>query len=362
MLTEGDKRKVAAVTQAEVERLELDLLLLASGRIAELDAFESYEIVGQVGRLSIDALAVVRKRSRGLYNAIERDLRAEFERNGLREQQIAERAGKPFSAAIIESTAANAAAKAVRQVSPVVSAMLNGVTASTVNAYVFACEKASVMVNVVGTEGAMRQAVRYLARNGITQYSYTRANGTQVFVPIDVGIKKAIVNAGQRGRMAQTLQIAYECDQDLVEVSTTANSRASHAEWQGQIYSLSGTSRQYKPFQSSCNVGDPVDGIGGYNCGHEVAIYYPGIKRTFDDPLKGTGYTTEQVRKLTDRQRELERGIRADKREAILLESVGQKPTDANAAIREKQAALRSLISENPVLWRDYSRERLYGA
>lgn len=362
MLTDRDKKKLHKRTQRAVDDMEFELLEAAARQIVEASEDDVFNIAKGVGPVSIDASKIVGKHSQRVLNAVRADVTEEFEQNAAREAEIAEKAGKRISEAVIKSTVLNGARVAVATISEDIMPLLSGAASGTIDAYVVACNKAAVQVSRIGTVPAMKNAVSLLGRQGVTSRAYTRKDGVTVKVPVDVGIRRAMVNAGQRGRMAQTLSIASSVGHDLVEVNSTSNARESHAEWQGQVYSLSGSSKDHKRFSDACNVGDPVDGIGGYNCGHEVAMYYAEYGKTFSDPLAGTGYTTEQVRELTDKQRALERGIRRDKREAQLLESVGLDASKAKASVNEGRAELRKLISENDkVLYRQPQREQTYG-
>lgn len=56
----------------------------------------------------------------------------------------------------------------------------------------------------------MAEIVFELAQKGITAYSYTRKDGAVVNVPVDVGIRRAIANAGNQRRIEQALSV---CEQ-----------------------------------------------------------------------------------------------------------------------------------------------------
>lgn len=122
---------------------------------------------------------------------------------------------------------------------------------------------------------------------------------------------------------------------------------------------------RYPDFHRSCKVGDPVDGIGGYNCGHEVAPYREGMPSAFEGKLEGTGYTTAQVRELKARQRGLENSIRKDKREIEALKAAGLDDTEAAKRARKRlrahQARLREHVAAHPkALRRENHRESIY--
>jgi len=125
----------------------------------------------------------------------------------------------------------------------------------------------------------MAREVSRLAQRGLVATSYVRRDGTVVNVPVDVGLRRALHAAGRQRRMGYALEVAGETS-GLVEVSWTRNARKSHADWQGGVYRVRKAREgedidRYPDFRKACRVGDPVDGIGGYNCGHKVTAYRP---------------------------------------------------------------------------------------
>lgn len=147
----------------------------------------------------------------------------------------------------------------------------------------------------------------------------------------------------------------------LVEVNTTCNARVSHAAWQGKVYSLSGDNPNYEKYSTACRVGDLVNGIGGYNCGHRIAVTTEGAPSVFGDPLEGTGYTQAEARAAVAKQRKIENEIRKAKREMEVLKLNGLDTADVNKRIRRHQGALREHIKANSqILHRQPARESIY--
>ena len=227
--------------------------------------------------------------------------------------------------------------------------------------YLKAARKAAHRVNVVGHEKAMSEAITELAQQGITAYTYTRKDGTTVNVPVDVGVRRALKSSdNKQSRIEQTLRVARKTT-GLVEVSKTPNARKSHAKWQFEIYQVEGSSEKYRNFARSCKPRDPVDGIGGFNCGHEISVYHPAVGRKYKDPLEGTGYTTEQARDLTTKQRRYENDLRKLKREREVLKKLNLDTKDVNRRIRSKTKQLNDLIDNNSaILKRQVWNESIY--
>lgn len=140
----------------------------------------------------------------------------------------------------------------------------------------------------------------------------------------------------------------------MVQVSSHRGARESHALWQGGIYTL-------EQFERVCGYGEPSNPnhIYSYNCRHTHYPYRPGIS----EPIKfepepgpflvnGRKYTYYEA---TQKQRKMERDIRALKREvnaggdkAVLGSLIRQKTQEYNAFskacdIRPKLERLRVL-------------------
>jgi len=209
---------------------------------------------------------------------------------------------------------------------------------------------------------AMADEIGRLAERGISYTSYVRRDGATVNVPIDVGLRRNARSVALDELGKQTLRIAEASGAEYVEVSSHPGARESHAAWQGRVYMLHGSSPGHPNYYEACRVGDPVNGIGGYNCNHMVRIYRLGEKRRWGgDPLEGTGYDDEQVRELRGEQRRIENDIRKLKRKGAALRAAGIDDSEARKAVRAKQARLRGLVSEHgEVLHRDRWRESIY--
>ena len=107
---------------------------------------------------------------------------------------------------------------------------------------------------------------------------------------------------------------------DLVEVSSHSDARESHAEWQGQCYSLKGEQVidgvRYPDFYLHCMSGDLGDILGGVNCRHSYGPYRHGAPRMYEpDPQHPSGLPGAEVYELEQGQRYRERKIREAKRE-----------------------------------------------
>lgn len=210
--------------------------------------------------------------------------------------------------------------------------------------------QAAANSRTMGAEKALRKAVTKMATEGVSAYSYTRKDGAVVRVPVDVGVRRAMGTAANQRLLEQTIGICGRSGCGLVEVSTTGNPRPSHAEWEGRIYSLNGTTKDYPDFYSSCRVGDMVNGIGGWNCGHRIAPYREGTPRAYREPEAWDGTTPEERRELVSRQRAMENGIRKQKRVIECLKEAGLTTLEERRRLRLMQGDLQSLVDAHPGL------------
>ena len=207
---------------------------------------------------------------------------------------------------------------------------------------------------------AMKNAADELSKRGITTVHYE--NGKPVRRSIEAAVRMNILTGVNQTASAMTMSNCEKLGCDLVETTAHIGARPSHAEWQGQIFSLSGTNPKYRPF-SVCGLGEP-DGICGINCRHSYYPYFEGFENHYsqsdlDDMEKqtveynGKTYTRyEAEQKL----RGIERNVRKYKRQAMTQEAAGIDNTAARQKIGEWQAKAREFTKQTGIE-RDHVRE-----
>ena len=126
-------------------------------------------------------------------------------------------------------------------------------------------------------DAATKTACDNLARDGITGVQYY--NGKPVRRSIEAAVRMNILTGVNQTASAMTMNNCEKLGCDLVETTAHIGARPSHAEWQGQIFSLSGTNPKYRPF-SVCGLGEP-DGICGINCRHSYYPYFEGFENHY---------------------------------------------------------------------------------
>lgn len=111
------------------------------------------------------------------------------------------------------------------------------------------------------TRAVMEHGVTRLANSGLETIDYISGTKTT----IDAALRRHIVSQANQARNRLLMQRMDEWEWDLVFVDAHFGARPSHAEWQGQVYSRSGTSTEYPPLVESTGYGT-VTGLCGANC------------------------------------------------------------------------------------------------
>ena len=200
---------------------------------------------------------------------------------------------------------------------------------------------------------AVRSSCRSLVDSGIQMVHWESGHQDSIEVAVRRNIRTAIAQTSGKMTIARMEDYQY----DLVEVSSHFGARPEHAEWQGKIFSLTG-SNGYENFYEVTEYGDML-GLCGINCRHRFFPYFPGTTPSFEQ------YDEEKNREQyekTQRQRAYERAIRKAKRELAVAEGTGLDTKEAKAKVREKQKAIRDWLNrpENSDLPRRYENEQIY--
>lgn len=137
----------------------------------------------------------------------------------------------------------------------------------------------------------------------------------------------------------------------------------SHAVWQGRVFSRSGASGRCPGLVEATGYGT-AGGLCGCNCRHTMTPYIEGLSKlpdaSFASQRERFGKTSDEYYEAVQRQRAIERRIRATKRQIAALAEDHLDTAALRATLGKQQAELRKLVADNG-LTRDYSRERAYG-
>jgi hypothetical protein len=171
---------------------------------------------------------------------------------------------------------------------------------------------------------------------------------------LDVAVRRAVLTGV--GKTSGDLQLARasEMGQDLVETSAHAGARPTHAQWQGQVFSRSGTSKQYPDFATSTGFGTAL-GLNGINCRHSFYPFFEGISTAIYEKAELESYANKMVTyngkkmtvyEATQEQRAIERQIRSFKRQENALQAGGLDASAEAAKVRDLQAKMRSFTKQ----------------
>lgn len=171
-----------------------------------------------------------------------------------------------------------------------------------------------VMSGAQSYTAAVKDAVSELASTQ-TEVIYPSGHKDTIETAVLRAVRTGVAQAS--GNM--TLQGMEERDWDLIRVSAHLGARygdggenpGNHYWWQGKLYSRTGRDKRYPDFISSTGYGSG-EGLCGWNCRHS---YGPG--EPDHNPYKE--YDAEENKKaydLSQKQRKIERTIRADKLKA----------------------------------------------
>jgi hypothetical protein len=111
------------------------------------------------------------------------------------------------------------------------------------------------------TRAVMERGVTRLANSGLETIDYISGTKTT----IDAALRRHIVSQANQARNRLLMQRMDEWEWDLVFVDAHFGARPSHAEWQGKVYSRSGTSTEYPSLVDATGYGT-VTGLCGANC------------------------------------------------------------------------------------------------
>ncbi len=196
---------------------------------------------------------------------------------------------------------------------------------------------------IIGAETrqkAVRKCIQEMLDRGIPAFVDKAGREWSPEAYVNMDIRTTVTNtahAAQDARME-----AYGLD--LFSVSSHAGARPKCAKDQGKIFSrsnqsgivedLRGNKIRFYP-QSSSSIGDP-DGLFGINCGHFKTPFMPGVSMQRYFPTEDYAGNSQKY-KESQKQRALERNVRAAKRECAVYDALGDKEAFAKASLRLRE-------------------------
>ena len=200
---------------------------------------------------------------------------------------------------------------------------------------------------------SIRGALRDLADKGITGATYRRPNGKLVKYSIEGAVRRDTLTAVNQLANKVAEKITKEIGADYVEVSAHIGARvdeknpiANHAGWQGKVYKIDGED-EYPNLKESTGYPDDIQGLGGVNCRHRIFPFFPGI--SVPNPHQIDEEENKKVYEATQKQRAMERNIRAIKKRLIVTQASGdvEKAKEYRKRLTQKQAEIERFCKDN---------------
>ena len=223
-----------------------------------------------------------------------------------------------------------------------------------------------VVSGVESRQQAVRRCIRQLNDKGIPAFVDKRG---REWTP------EAYVNMAMRNTAKSTAEEVQDARiQDagchLIQIDSHSGARPKCAKDQGKIFDLNngsgytedlhGKKIRYYPWNSS-SYGEP-DGILGINCRHHKWPFVPGVNVQRYFPTEDMD-ANDKLYKQTQVQRALEREVRKQKRECMMLDAAGDQEgfEEASVKLKRTENKLKYYVKDTPGLHRRIDREQIVG-
>lgn len=203
---------------------------------------------------------------------------------------------------------------------------------------------------------AIKDAVKEIASSGIERVAYP----TGAHTSLESAVRRAVTTGINQSSAKLQLARAKEMECDLVETSSHAGARPSHALWQGRVFCLRGRRSGYPDFYSETGYGTG-EGLCGWNCYHSFYPYFEGLStKTFStDPSSDAGRSNIVDYELSQKQRYYERQVRNAKKECVTINAAMEEATDvglhdklyeefqrSSVKLKNREKALKKFLKE----------------
>lgn len=225
---------------------------------------------------------------------------------------------------------------------------------------------AAVVTGVEARQQAVRSCIKEFADKGIPAFVDKKGREWTPEAYVNMAMRNTAKQVAVETQNARCKDYGVR----LIEIDSHSGARPKCAKDQGKIFSLDNDSGEtedlygkkvkYYPWNSS-SYGEP-DGILGINCRHRQWPFVPGISLQRYFPTEDMA-ANDKLYKETQMQRALERDVRKQKRECMLLDEAGDQEGFEEAAVKlkQKEARLREYVNSNDQLHRRKDREQVVG-
>ena len=240
----------------------------------------------------------------------------------------------------------------------------------TQTAFIQTCDRIYMQVSsgAFSYQEAIMNALRALADTGAEVVYPTKHKDR-----MDVAVRRCVLTGVSQTAAAVSLRQAEDAGCYLMEITAHSGARPDHAEWQGQLVTITGKDAGkiidgLRIFTLSEIGYGSGEGFKGWNCRHNWHAYYPGFStpnytqeelKKLDEPCisyNGKLYTEYEVSQM---QRAQERRVRAWKRRCITAqESVNSATDEATRATAQAEFDRSArYLKNNEAKLKDFCRQ-----
>ena len=240
----------------------------------------------------------------------------------------------------------------------------------TQTAFIQTCDRLYMQVSsgAFSYQEAIMNALRALADTGAEVVYPTKHKDR-----MDVAVRRCVLTGVSQTAAAVSLRQAEDAGCYLMEITAHSGARPDHAEWQGQLVTITGKNAGkiidgLRVFTLSEIGYGSGEGFKGWNCRHNWHAYYPGLStpnytpeelKKLDKPCisyNGKLYTEYEVSQM---QRAQERRVRAWKRRCITAQEGVNSATDeaTNAAAQAEYSKSAVHLKANEAKLKDFCRQ-----
>lgn len=204
-----------------------------------------------------------------------------------------------------------------------------------------------VLTGVTSINGAIRNSVQKMVENGLTGFIDSAGHHWSPEAYVTMDIRTTLANAGREAVFEQM----NEYGDDLYMVSWHDGARPLCYPWQGKVISRDDNSRDVKDLdgntvhvykQSETTYGEPA-GLFGINCKHYPIPFVPGYTQ-LREPQQNEEQNAKDYEE-SQKQRELERKYRYEKRDLAVLKAQGASEEEIKAQ-RARVSNARTNLNE----------------
>lgn len=206
----------------------------------------------------------------------------------------------------------------------------------------------------------LKRTVREMTNSGVRWIEYESGWHNR----ITVAARRAVMTGATQITGQISEMNAEKLGTDYFEIDWHAGARPTHAKWQGKVWSK-------EELVTVCGLGT-VTGLNGANCYHTYYPFIPGIsERNYTDKwleeqnqsesmpraFKGKEYTLYEA---TQKQRQMETAMRAQREKIRLLEEGGVDPDELTLQKCRYQGQLQEYAAFSKVMGLRQQRNRIY--